>query len=223
MTTTTSHRPNTHQMVVGHRVFRREFRLLPELIAGVVPGDRPRARVLAEHGTDVTSALHAHHSSEDELLWPRLLDRASLQADLVHRMQEQHGRIGVHLERIGSLLPVWAQTARRAERDELYELFAGASVVLEQHLDDEEREILPLAAAHLTVAEWEQLGRSMHASMRRDQMLTFLGMVLEDATPEEQKRTLAAMPLPGRLAWMLIGARRYRSTVRRVRGVAGRA
>src|SRR6266508_6495371 len=92
-TTTTPNRPNTHPMVVGHRVFRREFRLLPGLILAVRIGDTARARVLAEHCADVTNGLHRHHTSEDEVLWPRLLDRTPLHAQLVHRMEAQHEQL----------------------------------------------------------------------------------------------------------------------------------
>ncbi len=217
MTTTTSDRPNTHQMVVGHRVFRREFRLLFDLIAAVEDDDRARARVLAEHAVDVTAALHVHHSSEDDVLWPRLLDRASLHGDLVHRMQRQHERVGAHLARIHSLLSVWGKAGGRAERDELAAAFADASVVLEEHLDEEENEILPLVAAHLTAAEWDELGRRMHDSMPREGILKFFGMVLEEATPEEQRQTMAAVPLRARVMWRLIGRRKYEGLVRRVR------
>ena len=217
MTTTTSNRPNTHQMVVGHRVFRREFRLLPTLIKAVEDGNAVRAGVLAKHAADVATALHVHHSSEDEVLWPRLLDRVSLHAELVHRMQQQHEQIGEYLGRIESLLPIWAETAGPGEREGLATTFTSASAVLEQHLDEEEREILPLVAAHLTGAEWAELGERMHASMPRDSLLKFLGMVLEDATPEEQRQTMSALPLRARMIWRLIGRRKYQGIVRSVR------
>ena len=217
MTTTTSDRPDTHQMVVGHRVFRREFRLLPTLIRAVQDGDTARARVLAEHAGDVTAALHVHHSSEDEVLWPRLLDRVSLHAELVHRMQQQHEQIGAHLERIESLLPVWGKTAGPSEGDVLAATFSDASVEVEKHLDEEERDILPLVAAHLTGSEWDELAERMHASMPRDRMLKFFGMVLEDATPEEQRQMMSALPLRARVLWRLIGRRKYQGMVRSVR------
>jgi hypothetical protein len=46
---TASDRPLIQQMVVIHRVFRREFGLLPALIRGVVADDLDRARVVAAH------------------------------------------------------------------------------------------------------------------------------------------------------------------------------
>ncbi len=218
MTTKIVNRPDTHQMVVGHRVFRREFRLLTGLIGAVPPGDTARARVLAEHATDVTTALHLHHSSEDDVLWPRLLDRASLHVELVHRMARQHEQVGEHLKRIESLLESWAQTADPGQRDALASTFGAASLVLEEHLDEEEREVLPLVSAHLTAAEWGELGQHMHAAMPRRTMLKFLGMVLEDATPAERRLMLSVLPPPAQVMWRSIGHRRYQSVVRSVRG-----
>jgi hypothetical protein len=40
-------RPDIHEMVIIHRAFRRESRLLAALIADVPAGDTARARVLA--------------------------------------------------------------------------------------------------------------------------------------------------------------------------------
>ena len=37
------------EMVIVHDVFRREFALLPGLIAAVAPGDHARARNIADH------------------------------------------------------------------------------------------------------------------------------------------------------------------------------
>ena len=42
---------DVHDMVVVHRVFRRELRLIPQLVREVAPGDTARAPVLAAQGT----------------------------------------------------------------------------------------------------------------------------------------------------------------------------
>ena len=39
----------TSDMVLVHKVFRREFGMLPTLIGGVEPGDTARAAVIAAH------------------------------------------------------------------------------------------------------------------------------------------------------------------------------
>src|ERR1700759_3304125 len=91
MTTTTAiARPDTHDMMVVHRVFLRESDLMPTLIRAVPDGDTGRAGVLAQAFGDYQLGLHLHHSGEDELVWPLLLARVDLEADLVLRMQAQH-------------------------------------------------------------------------------------------------------------------------------------
>ena len=47
-TTPTTDRPWVHEMVVIHRVFRREFTLLPRLIREVADGDTGRAEPVAQ-------------------------------------------------------------------------------------------------------------------------------------------------------------------------------
>jgi len=74
-----------------------------------------------------------------------------------------------------------------------------------------------VVAAHLTRAEWDELGRRMHASMPRDRMVKLFGMMLEDASAEERKQMMSALPLAVRLMWRLIGHRKYRQLVRSVR------
>ncbi|SNY14928.1 hypothetical protein SAMN05421748_1011245 [Paractinoplanes atraurantiacus] len=47
--------------------------------------------------------------------------------------------------------------------------------------------------------------------------LIFLGALLEEATPEEEKRFMAELPLPARLMWRLGGRRAYAKARDRVR------
>jgi hypothetical protein len=63
---------NTRDMEIVHRAFRRESRLLTELVAAVDPGDTARAKVIADHFRDYRLGLKNHHEGEDELLWPPL-------------------------------------------------------------------------------------------------------------------------------------------------------
>jgi len=91
---------DTRDMVLVHRVFRREFGLLPLMVRGVADGDVRAAARVARHAREMTDALHHHHHNEDELLWPRLLERAPLDADLVNRMEAQHAALAEILRRV---------------------------------------------------------------------------------------------------------------------------
>jgi hemerythrin-like domain-containing protein len=205
-------------MVVVHRVFRREFRMLPALVRAVRPGDTARAEVLGEHLANVALALHHHHTGEDELVWPLMLERASMHAELTNRMEAQHERLHAPLARIEEILPRWRSRALAGDRDELADVIAQASVALDEHLADEEREMLPLIEAHLTPAEWQAVGEHGRSVIPKGKMaLVFLGAILEEATPAEKRRFLAELPVPARLLWRLFGERAYATSTDRIR------
>ncbi|MDT5015150.1 MAG: hypothetical protein QOD39_1310, partial [Mycobacterium sp.] len=110
---------DAQDMLLVHRVFRREFEALPELIAGVPAGDTARAKLVAAHVTFMIDGLHHHHAAEDELAWPILLQRAPAQQAEIERMEAQHGGIAAALVRVESDLTGWTQAADRSVADQL--------------------------------------------------------------------------------------------------------
>lgn len=208
---------DVHDMVVVHRAFRREFRLLPELVRAVPAGDTARAAVLAEHARMVLTGLHLHHTSEDLLLWPKLLERCAPEAELIERMEAQHERVHAAIETLGPALARWEAEARPAVSEEVAAGFDALRTALLEHLDEEEREILPMAARHMTQQEWNELGEHGLEDMRKKDLPILFGAVNEEATPEEAKAMLAVVPLPVRILLKTVFARKYRRYVSRVR------
>jgi|SRR5688572_14600681 len=198
--------PNTQEMVVIHRIFRRGFSSLAELARRVPAHDTEWAGAVATHVEFLLDGLHHHHTAEDEHLWPLLLDRTQPDALLVARMEGQHAVIAEHVARIRQLLPGWraapAGSELAVELDEL-------GVALAQHLDEEEAEILPLCRAHITAAEWQDIGDAAFAGFSNEEKLIALGQMLDVASPEEAAGFLATLPLPVRFMWRLAGRRRY--------------
>ncbi|GAA3474828.1 hemerythrin domain-containing protein [Nonomuraea roseola] len=209
---------NTQDMEIVHRVFRRETRLLVDLVAAVAPGDTARAKVIADHFRIYRLGLHHHHEGEDELLWPPLLSRVDLEADIVLRMQAQHDRIAATLTRLDAAFPAWEATAGADERDTLVAALTEHRAVVLEHIDDEEATLLPLAAEHITQQEWNSLGDHLVNNTPKLTLLTLFGAVLEDANPAERALVLSGLPAPVRLIWHVIGRPRYARHIRRVRG-----
>lgn len=210
--------PNTHEMVVIHRMFRREFGLLPGLVRGVRPGDLARAGVVADHAEDMLTRLHTHHTGEDHSLWPRLLQRARPDAALIERMQEQHELVATAIGRGTALLPSWRDTADAATGRELAEILQELVTRLVAHLDEEEANVLPMVRRYITVEEWDELGRHGMANVPKRGRLHQLGAILEAA--DETERELFLEKLPGfvRVIWNVVGRRRYQRYVEHVRG-----
>ncbi|WP_234438146.1 hemerythrin domain-containing protein [Streptomyces sp. 303MFCol5.2] len=221
----TAARPYTHEMIVVHRIFRRESALLPRLVRAVPDGGTPRAAKIAQHLRDYLEGLHSHHSLEDELVWPLLRERAP-DDRLVARMEEQHQRIDKSLVAVTDWIPVWERVADPIAGEELALALDEHRTALLEHLDDEERLVLPLIAEHLTVAEWDLVGRRGLERIPKDKLLLALGAILEEATTAERAYFLGRTPLIGRLLWRAVGRRRYATACRALRapldGGAGR-
>jgi len=222
-TATASTRPDTHDMIVVHRVFRRESDLMPRLIRAVPDGDTARARVLADAFGDYQLGLHLHHSGEDELVWPLLLARVDLEADMVLRMEAQHEVIARTLEEAVQRMPAWRSAPSAATAAPLVTALTEHRTALIEHLNDEEEHILPVIEEHLTAAEWGRLGQRFGEEVPKDKMLYFLGAILEEASPAEQQAMMANLPAPARLVWRAVGRRQYRSKVRKIRAGLARA
>jgi hemerythrin-like domain-containing protein len=199
---------DTRDMILVHRVFRREFRLLARMVQAIGEGDAGRAAEVGRHAREMSDALHHHHESEDELLWPRLALRAP-GAGLTDRMAPQHAALGAILGRIDAALPRWQRSPDAASSRALAADLASLHAQLEEHLDDEEESVLPVVGRVITTAEWDELGERGFAAMPKRRALVFLGYILEGASAEERSRFLRRVPPPVRLLYRLVGRRAY--------------
>ena len=212
---------DTSVMPTLHTFFRRELRLAPGVVTGVAPGDLDRAGVVADHLDFVTRALHHHHTIEDVLLWPKLLERVPEElAPIVHLMESQHERLDALLQEIGSLVPQFRATADAGTRDRLADLLDTAYAHLVEHLDAEEERLLPLAARALTQAEWDEMGEAGRNGTPKRELALSLGMYQYEGDPEVIAQMLAEAPAPVRWVVPRLSRRAFRRHALRVHGTA---
>jgi Hemerythrin HHE cation binding domain len=210
-------RPDTHEMIVVHRVFRRESAMMPRLVQALPDGNTERAALIAQHFRDCQLGLHIHHTGEDTYVWPLLLARVDLDAEMVLRMEPEHQALARSMDDVDRALSAWEAAPSAATAGPVLAALCTFSDVLHEHLTDEEANILPLIAQHLTVAEWAKLGEHFAQTAPANKRLFFLGAILEEADPEESAIMLGALPPPARLAWRVIGRRQYTRKITRIR------
>ena len=156
--------PFTHEMVVVHKLFRREFTQAPGWVRRVAPGDTKQAQLVYTHMKKDFDLLHHHHEAEDINLWPRLRERATDQEELLDTMEGQHRAIDPALAKAEELGAAWAETADVEARDAFADAIEEFSAPLLAHLDQEEADILPLAQEYVTEEEWGLLAKHALAS-----------------------------------------------------------
>jgi iron-sulfur cluster repair protein YtfE (RIC family) len=143
MTTSTS----AFDMAMVHRAFRNELRSLPELIRSVHDGDAKRAAVVNAHLNLIIAVLHHHHAAEDDLIWPKLHARVPMRDDDISGMEDEHRAIAAGADTATATGSVWAKTGALAAAERLCTAVAELIELVEAHLDDEEREVVPLIEA----------------------------------------------------------------------------
>ena len=206
-------------MPIVHTLFRRELRLAGGLLRGVAEGDTARAAVVADHLDLVGEVLHHHHTAEDAMLWPLLLQRVPDDlAPIVHLMESQHGRVESLLDEIGPLLAQWRRTAGTAERDRMAKLYDDLYVALAEHLDAEEQRLLPIAARSVSQEEWDAMGEAARAGTPKGKALVVFGMITYDGGPDAVPLMMHGAPPPVRWLVPRLGARAYRAHAARVHG-----
>ena len=208
------------EMALIHRLIRRGFEQSQSLVLAAPAAASGRVAKVAEFVGFHLDGLHAHHSTEDELIWPALHSRAGLSAALIDRMEEQHAGLHAALETTRALLEDWQDAPTPENAEALAGALRTTDELLAEHLAEEERDVLPLIAAHVTQAEWDNVGKVAFSKFAPRQRLIAMGQLLETAEPSEAARMMADLPFPIRLMWRLVGRRKYESFIQSVRGSA---
>lgn len=192
---------DTSDMIGLHRVFRNALDNAPQYVGTAQDGDAERAEVVGSYYAHVLELLHHHHEGEDALLTPRLLERAPEHAELISRIASQHDSVLGALDAADSAIADWRANPSAEARDALVDSLATLNATLVPHLDEEEREILPIAAQHINVAEWGEMPAEGMKAFRGDKMWLLLALVQEQMTPAQIANMEAHMPPPVAEMW----------------------
>jgi hemerythrin-like domain-containing protein len=204
-------------MVLMHRVLRREFGQLPRLFRAAA-NNRARSKVIGAHAREMLDFLHTHHAGEDELLFPLLRERATLDPELMDRMDAQHAQVDHVVVALGKDLPAWTATADAATGERMAALIDATMPALIDHLAEEEEKLLPIVSVTLTQKEWDALGKHGMSAIPLTRRLVILGHITEEADDAERRRFLQVIPAPARLAYKLIGHRQFTRETAAIRG-----
>jgi hemerythrin-like domain-containing protein len=210
---------DVRDMIVVHTAMLREFRLAPKAVARVPAGAHRATRRVNAHLELLCDLLHHHHAGEDELLWPPL--RALLTVDGQARLDEaegQHADIAAALRLVNTARHRWIDPGEDGSRDQLIAALQNLHGLLVTHLDTEERELLPLASAHLTPSQWAAVGEAGAASVPKSKMLLVLGMFAYEGDPNVLATMLHSAPPPARAIAPLLAPRIYARYAKRIHG-----
>ncbi|MFD6231790.1 hemerythrin domain-containing protein [Streptomyces sp. NPDC060232] len=183
-------------MYAMHDALRRELARLDRITIGT---DRdPRHLPTTAGWTLFKRALHAHHTAEDEALWPALrrrLARRPQDLALLEAMEAEHAAIDPLIEAIDAALadPEVDQLRLGVLTDALTTGLAG-------HLEHEEDAAVPLIRRALTAEQQGHFGR-VHAQLIGLDAPLLLPWLLDGADEPTAQKLLAPLPASVRAAY----------------------
>lgn len=187
-------------MYATHKAFRRDLRRLATAVAAG-QAEAPQVRA----GWDnFNHQLHNHHSVEDRALWPQVEAKIADRPDdqrLMKEMEEEHAELGPRIEAV--------DTAIKGGGGDLAALIEDLYQVMDDHFTHEEEAALPLIQDVLSPAEWRTFGLANAKNLGISGVSVYIPWVIDEATPDDQKRFLGSFPPPLRVVNKLIWQRGY--------------
>ncbi len=152
-------------MYLAHHAFRRDLARFAVAARETPVSDGDVWRALAVRWERFSSVLHHHHTTEDAVLWPQLLELVDAVGDAAARttlqaMEAEHDLIDPLLAACAAGFAAMAQAPDAATRERLAATAAEARDCLGAHLVHEETEALPLAQRHLSEAGWQRVEKA---------------------------------------------------------------
>ena len=190
---------DVRDMAIVHQSFRRSYQESATLVRANPTPSQQRVEFLADHIDFGVNLLHHHHSGEDELLYPLLLERAPDLAVHTAQIEHEHQEVAAHIDAVTTACAAWRASPDTDTAEALATTLDTLNDRLQQHLDDEERDIVPLAAVTLTQEEWESLGQHAMSAIPKDRLGITFGMLTESLSDDDRHFMKSHLPAPVRL------------------------
>jgi hemerythrin-like domain-containing protein len=148
---------DTRMMGIVHSALQRDLRRAREVLDAQPPPQGRQRGALGEHVIWLMEFLHAHHSAEDEGLWPAVRRRNPGAGELLDSLEADHARIAPAADALTEAARTYTTTTTDGPRAALVEAIDRLVEVLFPHLDREVAEAMPMVAESLTAREWDDI------------------------------------------------------------------
>jgi hemerythrin-like domain-containing protein len=152
-------KPPEPAAITETRLLHKMHRAATSLLADDAQRDDVPPAALAELRDFLVAALRHHHESEDDVLWPQLINADPAAGATLVELSAEHDALDAALDALAAV-PVPDDAARA--------VLATAAVqvrdLVHTHLEHEEPVLFPALAAHMPDRAWTEFSRAVIAS-----------------------------------------------------------
>lgn len=201
---------DTRMMSIVHQALRRDLQRAEVALNDSTRPPRRQQDAIARHLQWMMSFLHAHHSAEDEGLYPLVRERDPAAAELLDAMDADHRAVASAIAQVEAAATL-GSVGDESQADRLLVALASLSGVLLPHLEREEGEMMPVVSSVVTESEWRKLEDEYNVKGKSFVQLGFEGhWLIDGATAEDRQRVVGLIPAVPRFILLHGLARAYR-------------
>lgn len=204
--------PDTTDYRVIHHCLRIAPHRLAAALVGFAPGDHPRARAIERWWRGYAGEVLAHHTVEDEIFFPRLVERVPTAAGHLDRIDADHHRLDELMDAAGAAMVRLAASADPEDAQSAAVVVLELAELMDRHLDFEDADLVPLFTRHFTAEEYAELADAAVSSLGLSQAAFTVPFVMHWAPAADAAALLAEAPLPMRLLFRATRRRHARLT-----------
>jgi iron-sulfur cluster repair protein YtfE (RIC family) len=173
-------------MYMAHHAFRRDLARFAAAARNTPVEAVDVWQALAVRWEQFGAILHHHHTTEDDVLWPQLLEivdadgRATLEA-----MEAEHDLIDPLLASCAAGFAAMGQAPDAETRERLADTAATARDTLSDHMRHEETEALPLVQALLSAEGWARVEEAAGSERSFSGLLFLVPWIADGLSPAQ--------------------------------------
>ena len=213
--------PDLRSSYLEHRAMRVDAARLTDLVAAAQPSDADRLAGIAAWYTRYERAINDHHTAEEAVVYPALLERDPSFAVAEAELEGQHrvlaDRLTVARESLHGLAAASGGPSWERERDDAIAATRALREIVTTHLDHEEDVAFSRYRRVFTATEFAALGATARKLVGARAVIFAGPWVLDHADPAERAQLLADQPLLLRVLYRLVLRPRFDRLARPLR------
>lgn len=211
MSTVTSPAPSPADLR-GYRAIHTALRGAAHAMAAAAPtltaGEPGRLAAFRAYWKGYAGEVLAHHTTEDDVVFPELVRRIPHLADLMARADDDHHHLDELMEDVTAAL---GAISEGAGPERAAALLGQVAEHMDEHLDMEDRDLLPLIEVSFTQEEYEELEKRALEIVGLGAQAAFTIPFLAASVDDETRAALLGdAPLPVRVLLRLFRGRHAR-------------
>jgi hemerythrin-like domain-containing protein len=220
MTTTT---PDLTDYRVIHECLRIAPHRLGAALTAFEDGAEGQAKALVRYWAGYAGEVLAHHTIEDDIFFPALVERVPLASEHLGRVDDEHHRLDDLMEEAAADMQRLADAPTVAVAMDAAAAVRELARLMDGHLDFEDDDLVPLFGRHFSAAEYEAMHQQAAKSLGLGRQAAFtVPFIVHWADPDDIAKLMGDAPLPFRVLYRLSRRSHERLTARALRAAADR-